>query len=137
MESRINTSDDAHSLVKTYAILIFCVICWGSSLIFGAILVTEFDPIAVAFIRLIFINIFLWMYGWKYIRKERISIKLLLQLVVAGFIGLTINQWTLYASLQHTDPVTVALLYALVPLITALITYFYLREKRKKYFGSV
>ncbi|MFK2826799.1 DMT family transporter [Bacillus sp. B190/17] len=118
-------------LVKTYAMLVFCVICWGSNFIFGTILVDVFDPMAIACLRLIFINIFLWGVGWKFVRRNQIPVRILFMLAGAGFIGVTVNQWTFYASLQHANPVTAAIILALSPMMTSLITFFYLKERRK------
>src|SRR5699024_5450509 len=119
---------------KVYAILLFCVTCYASMFVFGTILVDAFHPVALAFIRLIFINAFLLIIGWRFIKGERVPLKLLLILAIAGFIGITLSHLSLYTGLQHTDPITAALIYALGPLITSFITYFYLKERRRVYF---
>src|SRR5699024_961847 len=41
---------------------------------------------------------------------------------------------SLYTGLEYTDPITAALIYALGPLITSFITYFYLQERRRIFF---
>jgi len=119
---------------KVYAILLFCVTCYASMFVFGTILVDAFHPVALAFIRLIFINVFLLIIGWRFIKGERVPLKLLLILAIAGFIGITLSHLSLYTGLQHTDPITAALIYALGPLITSFITFFYLKERRRIYF---
>ncbi|MFK4996755.1 hypothetical protein ACI2OX_02075 [Bacillus sp. N9] len=43
----------------------------------------------------------------------------------------------LYASLQYTDPVTAALILALSPIVTAVISLIGLKKERKYRFGSV
>ncbi len=119
---------------KVYAILLFCVTCYASMFVFGTILVESFHPVALTFFRLVCINIFLLVVGWKIIIKERVSLILIVVLAIAGFIGITVSHLSLYTGLQYTDPITAALIYALGPLITSLITYFYLKERRKIYF---
>lgn len=60
-------------------------------------------------------------------------------LSVAGFCGITINQWSFYASLQYTEPVTAALILALSPVVTALISSYWFKERKELPFwaGSV
>lgn len=119
---------------KVYFILFFCVLCWGSNFIFGEVLVSVFDPITISYLRLFFINIFLLFIGKKYYKEVILNFKTLSILALAGFIGVTLNQWSFYASLQYTNPVTAALILAMAPIMTSLITYFYLKEKRKSLF---
>lgn len=121
-------------MTKTYILLLFCVVCWGSNFIFGKILVDVFDPKAIALLRLFFINIFLWTVGAQYVKGIRIKVRYLLMLVGAGFIGVTLNQWTFFASLQYVDPVVAALILALAPMATSVITFVFLQEKRKGIF---
>jgi len=120
--------------LKVYAILVFCVSCYASTFIFGAILVKSFHPVALTFLRLFFINVFLFIVGWRHIKGKRIPLKLLFILAIAGFIGISVSHISLHTGLKHTDPITAALIYALGPLITSFITYFYLKERRRIYF---
>lgn len=132
MNNSVDKHKKSHTLVITYALLLFCVVCWGSNFVFGKILVDTFEPMAIAFFRLFFINIFLLGVGGRFLKK--VPIRLLLLLIGAGFIGVTVNQWTFYASLQYSDPITAALILALAPMVTSLITFFYLKERRKRMF---
>ena len=130
----VTEQTDAKDTMKVYAILLFSVTCYASSFVFGAILVQNFHPVALTFLRLVFINIFLLTVGWKHLRRHRVPLRLLIILAVAGFIGISLSHLSLHTGLQYTDPITAALIYALGPLITSLITYFYLKERRRIYF---
>ncbi|MEK5484227.1 DMT family transporter [Viridibacillus sp. FSL R5-0888] len=123
----------------TYFILFCCVFAWGSNFIFGAILVNVFAPSVIAFIRLIFIVLFLWSITYREVRNYRLSKKGLLILVVAGLIGITLNQWSFYASLQYSEPVKAALILALSPIMTAILSVVFFKERKKKvfWFGSL
>jgi len=123
----------------TYFILFCCVFAWGSNFIFGAILVNVFAPSVIAFIRLIFIVLFLWSITYREVRNYRLSKKGLLILVVAGLIGITLNQWSFYASLQYSEPVKAALILALSPIMTAILSVAFFKERKKKvfWFGSL
>lgn len=115
---------------KTYLVLIFCVTTWGSNFVFGAILVGVFNPGLIAFTRLIFILIFLYFMAYKKIKVEKLTLKSYMWLALAGFIGISINQWSFYASLGHTDPITAALILALSPIVTAILSKYYFRERK-------
>ncbi len=126
--------NSSKNTLKVYAILLFSVTCYASTFIFGAILVKSFHPVALTFLRLVFINAFLLTVGWRHLRRHRVPFRLLIILAVAGFIGISVSHLSLHAGLKYTDPITAALIYALGPLITSLITYFYLKERKRIYF---
>lgn len=117
-----------------YLILILCVIAWGSNFVFGSILVDVFDPSIIAFIRLIFILIFLFFMTYTNIKKQKLTIYDYLWLAIAGFVGISLNQWSFYASLQYTEPVTASLILALSPIVTALLSSYYFNERKKVQF---
>src|SRR5690625_4370884 len=120
--------------LEVYAILVFFISYYSSTFIFGSILVKSFHPFALTFLRLFFINVFLFIVGWRHIKGKRIPLKLLFILAIAGFIGISVSHISLHTGLKHTDPITAALIYALGPLITSFITYFYLKDRRRIYF---
>ena len=115
----------------TYIVLLFCVIAWGSNFVFGSILVQHFDPSIIAFMRLIFILLFLFGVTYSHVKKSKVSVKSFILLAVAGFIGVSLNQWSFYASLEYTDPITAALILALSPIVTALLSTYYFKERRR------
>lgn len=117
-----------------YFILILCVIAWGSNFVFGSILVGVFDPSIIAFFRLIFILIFLFFMTFRNIKNQKLTIHNYIWLAVAGFVGISLNQWSFYASLQYTEPVTAALILALSPIVTALLSSYYFNERKKLQF---
>ncbi|WP_342599975.1 DMT family transporter [Psychrobacillus sp. FSL H8-0483] len=114
----------------TYLILLGCVIAWGSNFVFGSILVAVFDPSIIAFFRLIFILIFLFFMTYKDVKTQKLTVQDYIWLAVAGFIGVSLNQWSFYASLQYTEPVTAALILALSPIVTALLSSYYFKERK-------
>ncbi|QUG40156.1 DMT family transporter [Psychrobacillus sp. INOP01] len=117
-----------------YFILILCVIAWGSNFVFGSILVDVFDPSIIAFFRLIFILIFLFFLTYRNIKNQKLTIHNYIWLAIAGFVGISLNQWSFYASLQYTEPVTAALILALSPIVTALLSSYYFNERKKLQF---
>lgn len=122
------------SQMKLYLIGLFCVIAWGSNFVFGSILVEQFNPGIIAVIRLLFILMFLYSVTRQQVRGMRIDKKGWLFLLAGGLIGVSFNQWSFYASLQYTDPVTASLILALSPIVTVSLSVYYLKEKRRLIF---
>lgn len=122
------------SQMKLYLIGLFCVIAWGSNFVFGSILVEQFNPGIIAVIRLLFILMFLYSVTRWQVRGIRLDKKGWLLLIAGGLIGVSFNQWSFYASLQYTDPVTASLILALSPIVTVSLSVYYLKEKRRLIF---
>lgn len=122
-----------------YAVLLFCVTAWGSNFVFGAILVEVFDPSIIAVLRLFFILIFLFLVTFRAVKAQKLTVYNYIFLAIAGFIGVSLNQWSFYASLQYTEPVTAALILALSPIVTSLLSSYWFNEKKTVRFwiGSV
>ncbi|MGG1631172.1 DMT family transporter [Rossellomorea sp. NRS-1567] len=120
--------------VYLYMGLLFCVICWGSNFIFGAILVQYFKPMEIAFLRLIFITLFLLMVFFKPIKQFRSLKSMIVPLLFIGFIGVTLNHWSFYASLTTASPVTAALILATAPICTSLINSVVFKERKSPFF---
>src|SRR5690625_7635838 len=63
-------------LFLTYSILIFCVIAWGSNFVIGKILIDYFHPYTITLVRLIAINLFLWLFLYRYFNFQNIPKKI-------------------------------------------------------------
>ncbi|WRP07603.1 DMT family transporter [Rossellomorea aquimaris] len=120
--------------VYLYMGLLFCVICWGSNFIFGAILVQYFKPMEIAFLRLIFITLFLLIVFYKPIKKAPSLKSMIVPLIFISFIGVTLNHWSFYASLTTASPVTAALILATAPICTSLINSVVFKERKRPFF---
>lgn len=116
-------------MIRTYLLLLLCVTCWGSNFIFGAILVKEFSPMFLSVLRLFFITIFIVSYAIKFKKWRRIDRKDWLLFILLGLIGVFINHWTFYAALETAHPIISALILALAPITTALLTSIFFGEK--------
>jgi drug/metabolite transporter (DMT)-like permease len=120
--------------VYLYMGLLFCVICWGSNFIFGAILVHYFKAMEIAFLRLVFIILFLLIGFYKPIKLAGSVKKVIVPLLFIGFIGVTLNHWSFYASLTQASPVTAALILATAPICTSLINSLVFKEQKSPLF---
>lgn len=113
-----------------YPILMLCVVMWGSNFIIGKVLVDHFDPYSITIIRLIAINIFLWVFASRHFTLPRVPPKVWSMIVISGIIGIAANQYTFFLGLVTANPVTSALILALAPIMTAILTLFIFSEKR-------
>jgi len=120
------------NLVKwlTYPILLLCVIIWGSNFIIGKVLVDHFDPYSITVIRLIAINLFLWIFASKYFTMPKVPPRVWIVIIFSGVIGIAANQYTFFLGLVTANPVTSALILALAPIMTAIFTIFVFSERR-------
>ncbi|MFB9861225.1 DMT family transporter [Salinicoccus siamensis] len=114
----------------TYPILFLSVIIWGSNFIIGKILVEHFDAYSITIIRLIAINGFLWLFASRYFRMPKVPAKVWVVIVLSGIVGIAMNQYTFFLGLVTASPVTSALILALAPVMTAVLTIFVFGERR-------
>ncbi|WP_088044440.1 DMT family transporter [Bacillus sp. EAC] len=126
-------------MVRSYLLLLFCVICWGSNFIFGALLVKDFSPLFLSALRLFFILLFLMLYALRKKKWKKIQKRDWLLMILLGLIGTCINQWSFYSALETAHPTTSALILALAPLTTSLLASMFLKERLTKgfLFGSI
>ncbi|MFJ7920225.1 DMT family transporter [Lysinibacillus fusiformis] len=117
-----------------YMILFSCVFFWASNFIIGSILIEHWSPIMVAIFRLMVIVLFLGCISWKAIIRTTITRNDLLLLILAGILGVSINHYSFYASLQHTSPITAALILACAPIVTSLLNKMMYHESRNGIF---
>lgn len=117
-----------------YMILFSCVFFWASNFIIGSILIEHWSPIMVAIFRLMVIVLFLGCISWKAIIRTTLTRNDLLLLIIAGILGVSINHFSFYASLQHTSPITAALILACAPIVTSLLNKMMYQESRNGIF---
>src|SRR5699024_6056663 len=94
-------------------ILIFCVIAWGSNFVIGKILIDYFHPYTITLVRLIAINLFLWLFLYRYFNFQNIPKKIWVGLAFSGLVGIALNQNTFF----------LVLILALAPISTSILTF--------------
>lgn len=120
--------------LTTYMILFSCVFFWASNFIIGSILINHWEPIVIAIYRLIIIVLFLGCIHWQAIVHVTFTRNDFLLLMIAGILGVAINHYSFYASLQHTSPITAALILACAPIVTSLLNKMIYKEYRNSIF---
>ncbi|MFJ7888962.1 DMT family transporter [Lysinibacillus xylanilyticus] len=120
--------------LTTYMILFSCVFFWASNFIIGSILINYWAPISIAIFRLIVIVLFLGCMNWQAIVRATFTRYDSILLIIAGILGVAINHYSFYASLQHTSPITAALILACAPIVTSLLNKLIYKEYRNSIF---
>lgn len=118
----------------TYGILIVCVSLWASNFIIGTILISYWSAIAVSFFRVMCIALFLYIVGRKTIQRAKPSKREWTLLGIAGLLGVSINHFTFFKSLEATTPVTAAYILALTPIATGIINRIIYKERKPLHF---
>lgn len=126
-------------MMKSYALLLFCVAMWGSNFVFASILLQEFSPLLVSLLRLLFTTGFLLGYaslGRKLVKPKAGDWKLLLLLSV---VAIPCNQISYFIGLVTVDATTASLVMSLTPIAAMLLGTIFLREsmKLRSYLGSI
>ncbi|MED1949618.1 DMT family transporter [Brevibacillus centrosporus] len=116
-------------MIRSYLLVLMCVIFWGSDFVFGSILVREFPPLLLSGTRLLFIVLFLVLYALWHKQKFNIARRDLTLFLFLGMIGMGLNQWSFYKGLETTDPATASLILALAPITTVFLAALFLKEK--------
>lgn len=125
-------------MLKTYALLVFCVICWGSNFVFGAILVQQFPPLLVSAFRLVFTSLVLVGIALYLGKLRKLPMRAWKILIPLGLIGTLLNQSAFFTGLQTTDSTTASLIMSLTPIMTAFLAAIFLKESiaPRVYVGS-
>lgn len=130
MQDPVNEFPSKNKSWWTYPILLLCVIIWGSNFIIGKVLVDHFDPYSITVIRLIAINLFLWLFASRHFHMPMVPLKVWLVIISSGIIGIAVNQYTFFLGLVTASPVTSALILAVAPIMTAILTIPVFGERR-------
>ncbi|MDR0971199.1 MAG: DMT family transporter [Bacteroidales bacterium] len=88
---------------------------------------SSIDPIALTYFRMLGATFVFWIAS-LFIKRERVSGKDILFLVVASFLGIAVNQTSFVVGLNTTSPIDASLIVTLTPIITMLISAAYLKE---------
>ncbi|TBL80032.1 DMT family transporter [Paenibacillus thalictri] len=118
--------------MKTYALLLTCVLFWGSNFVFGTILVQQFSPMALSAVRLSFTALFFIVVMLFTRRWPTLKMRDLLLFLPLGLIGTVVNQTAFFNGMQTTDATTAALVMSLAPITTAYLARWLLKEPLSK-----
>jgi drug/metabolite transporter (DMT)-like permease len=109
--------------------LVAAIAIWGGSFISTKIAVGIISPISVIWLRFLVGSIILGWFAYKNDDWRITSWREALDFVVLGFLGITINQWLQSAGLVTSEAATTAWILASTPVMMALLSWLFLKEK--------
>jgi drug/metabolite transporter (DMT)-like permease len=109
-------------------LMLLVIMMWGTNFVFYKILVENFPFWTLMFLRNFFATLALVLMTRKLLSMKTKSLKIWVYVVLASFTGIYLNNVLLQMGIRHTLATNVALIMALTPLTTALISYLVFRE---------
>ncbi|QHT61484.1 DMT family transporter [Paenibacillus lycopersici] len=112
---------------------------WGCNYVASAYLLRDFSPILLSFSRLVVMSLFLISVALVNKSMRRPTKREWLLLLWAGIAGTLINQLFYFTGLEHSTAGNAALIVALSPIATTLLSRIFLKEviSWSKYSGTV
>ncbi|WPP50079.1 DMT family transporter [Catalinimonas niigatensis] len=117
-----------------YLLLIFATLFWAGNVVLSKAMSTDIPPITLAFWRwsmaLLVISFFSWkkvIQDWDAIRKN------ILILLPLSLFGITVFNTLIYIALQDTSALNSLLLQSLLPVVVALMSFVFLKERLRKW----
>lgn len=101
---------------------------YGINFVIAKDLLHYMDPMAVAFCRIVFSMLLLWLCG-LFFRADRIEKRDMFRIALCGFLGICVNQSLFMKGLSLTSPIEGAIIATLNPLIVMGFAFLLLREK--------
>lgn len=120
---------EGFSLLRSYFILFLCVVLWAANYLTRQLLLTKFPPLflsafSLSVASIFFLSIILYTRAFQKVNKKELVL-----LVITGLIGLIANQIFLFTGLQYSTATNASLIFSLAPLLTALLSGIFLKEK--------
>ncbi|WP_308639516.1 DMT family transporter [Paenibacillus silvisoli] len=101
---------------------------WGGNYVASAYMLRDFSPIYLSFARLVVMSLFLLSVAFVGQSVRRPNMREFGLLLLAGITGTLINQLFYFAGLQHSTAGNAALIIALSPIATTLLSRIFLNE---------
>ena len=104
----------------------------GLSIVATRFIISETDPISLAFFRYFIATIFLLPILYLGLRKQRIAVNHILPVIILGALLYTLFPWGFSASLKYTTAAYGAIALATMPIFTLIIACFFKKEALTK-----
>lgn len=85
-------------------------------------------PMGFTLVRMLFGTLLFWTVG-LFSKKEKVQPKDLLMIILGGFFGFVVAQFTLALALTYTTPVNFSLIVAMGPVVVMFLSALFLKEK--------
>ncbi len=89
------------------------------------------NPYSLMLFRIIFGTVSFW-FASLFIKREKIDRADIKWIIIAATLGIIFNQGIFLIGMQYTSPIDASIITTIVPIITMIISYFYLKEPLTK-----
>ena len=121
--------EDKKTLRTAYIKLSIAIAIWGGSFIAIKIAVRDVSPVTVVWLRFLIGTVILGYMTWKQKDLALSSWKDRIELVLLGFLGVTLHQMLQSSGLMTSEASTTAWLVSTTPVFIALLGWAFLKEK--------
>ncbi|MDO9546526.1 MAG: DMT family transporter [Pelolinea sp.] len=121
--------ENRKTIQTAYIKLVIAIVIWGGSFIATKIAVRDVSPVTVVWLRFLIGTIILGYIAWKQNDLSLPAGKDRLELLLLGFLGITLHQWLQSSGLVTSEASTTAWLVSTTPVFMALLGWAFLKEK--------
>lgn len=115
---------------KTYILMTLGALFWSGAFIAGKVGVKDFSPVSITFFRFLFASIIMFIIMIKYEKKDyKLDLKGVMIMLLLGIVGMTGYHILFFTALKYTSASKASMIAATNPLITTILSFFFLREK--------
>jgi len=119
--TNINSPTELHASAKDWLLIILLALIWGGSFLFGRILMIEWPPFTVVFLRVFLAAIALWVFLIITARKFPKDISLLKMIMVMGILNNVIPFSLILIGQQEIGSGLASVVNAMTPIWTLII----------------
>ena len=112
-----------------YIALILAHLIWGANFVVAKITLQEFPPFSLAFLRFALATIFIAPFFFTHTKKIKVEKDDLLRLIGVGLLMVTFNITFFFAGIVRTTAVSGAMLTLIIPMLSVLWGWWFLKEK--------
>lgn len=116
-----------------YLLLIFATLFWAGNVVLSKAMSTDIPPITLAFWRWSMAFVVISFFSWKKVIQDweaiRTNLRILLPL---SLFGITAFNTMIYIALQDTSALNSLLLQSFLPVVVALMSFLFLKERLTK-----
>ena len=113
--------------IKGHFAALFTIIVWGSTFVATKVLLRQFGPVEIIFLRFLLGWSFMWVIRPKLLKVKNWKIEILFAL--AGLTGVTMNYLLETYALVYTQASNLAVIVSTAPLFVGIIAIFVLKQR--------
>lgn len=112
------------------ALILLAVVIWSGNFVFVRVAVTVVPPVALSFYRWLLASVLAFVVAWPHLRQDwPLIVRGWRSLMLLGVMGIAGNSLFIFYGLKTTTAINAVLMNSMSPLLTALLTFVFFRER--------